>query len=93
MVDWLKIFIIYSVSIKFFTFLAFAIDKRKSRRNEWRISESTLLFLSLIGGALGAFIAMKLYRHKTQKSKFTIGIPVLLILNLFVDVFLIKQLA
>jgi uncharacterized membrane protein YsdA (DUF1294 family)/cold shock CspA family protein len=54
------------------TFLAYAHDKSAARKDQWRISESTLHVLSLIGGWPGAFVAQKLLRHKSKKQSFRI---------------------
>lgn len=58
------------------------IDKRNSINKSWRISEKTLLFIGLFGGALGGFIGMKLFRHKTKHLSFKIGYSVSLILHI-----------
>lgn len=59
----------------------FGIDKRRAIKNKWRISEATLLLVALVGGGVGALAGMKLFRHKTQKAKFFVGVPVCITLN------------
>lgn len=59
-----------------FTFFLFYVDKRRAIKNKSRISERTLLVLSFIGGGIGAWIGMRWFRHKTQKLKFKIGLPI-----------------
>lgn len=71
----------YSITINIAGFLLFAIDKRKAQKNKYRISESCLLFVSFIGGALGSILAMGILKHKNNKMKFAIGLPMLLIFN------------
>lgn len=61
---------IYFLSINIIAFLLCLIDKRKAIKNKYRIPESTLLLISLIGGCFGMLVSMKLYHHKTQKLKF-----------------------
>ena len=61
-------------------FIVFAADKNTARKNSWRISERTLLFLGMLG-PFGAFGAMKVFRHKTQKIKFYL-IPLFAILQI-----------
>ena len=72
----------YLIIINIINFILFGIDKRKAKKNKWRIPESTLLGLSFLGGALGALIGMRFFRHKTKKKKFTIGMPILLLINI-----------
>ncbi|MBO5018969.1 MAG: DUF1294 domain-containing protein [Alistipes sp.] len=69
---------IYLTAITLITFIAFAIDKSKSKSKSRRIPELTLLIMSAIGGSLGALLAMHFVRHKTQHAKFKYGIPAML---------------
>ncbi len=62
-------------------------DKRKARRGEWRIRESTLLFLAAIGGSLSMYLSMRLIHHKTKHLKFMLGIPILFFLQLLLGAF------
>ena len=66
------------------TFAAFALDKRKAKKDLWRTPEKTLLLLSLAFGWPGGMLAMKLVRHKTRTKKFTIGMPLIAGLHLVV---------
>ena len=68
----------YIAVINLVTFIAFAIDKSKSKSNSRRIPERTLLIISALGGSLGAMLAMHFIRHKTQHAKFKYGIPAML---------------
>lgn len=63
-------------------FLLMGYDKNQARRGRWRIREATFFFIGLIGGSLGLFLAMRVYRHKTKHLSFAIGIPLMLIINL-----------
>lgn len=71
----------YWLIINIVTFCAFALDKYRAVRGLWRISEATLLGLSLGGGALGGCVAMYLFRHKTRKARFAIGLPLMTALH------------
>ena len=75
----MRAFFIYLIVINFLTFLIFGIDKWKARRGKWRIPEGTLIWMSIIGGSIGALMGMYLFRHKTQKRKFNLGIPAILL--------------
>lgn len=66
------------------TFTAFALDKRRARRGEWRIPEKTLLTLALCCGWPGALLAMKLVRHKTKTRTFTLGVPAIAVLHVVI---------
>ena len=70
---------IYLIVINILTFLIFGIDKWKARRGRWRIPEGTLIWMSIIGGSFGALLGMYLFHHKTQKRKFSLGIPAILL--------------
>ena len=62
----------YLLIINVITFICYAVDKFNAINKKSRISEVTLFFLGLIGGFLGALIAMIVFRHKTRKIKFWI---------------------
>ena len=59
------IYLGYIFILSLFTFIAYWLDKKKAQKGAWRIKEATLLLMSFIGGALGGFLAMKKFRHKT----------------------------
>ena len=80
---------IYLVAINLAGFIAFGIDKSKARRNKWRIPEATLFLFAIFGGSIGCLAAMHIFRHKTQKSTFYIGIPAILGVQLLVILYLI----
>lgn len=63
-------------------FLIYIADKRKARRGRWRIAESTLLWLALLGGSAGALAGIYLVRHKSRKPRFALGVPLLLAVHL-----------
>ena len=62
----------YLLLINLVAFAVFLIDKRQARRGGYRLSERALLGLSLLGGSLGAFAAMRIARHKTSKLSFRV---------------------
>ena len=77
-------FVIYIVIINIIGFLAMYIDKQKAKRGSWRIPENTLFIITAIGGGRGTSAGMYLFRHKTKKWTFKIGLPVLLILDILI---------
>ena len=70
------------VLINIAAFCFFGIDKRKARRGHWRMSENTLLLSAVLGGSLGALAGMRVFHHKTRHRKFTITVPILLVLQI-----------
>ncbi len=72
----------YLLAINIVTFIIFAADKSKAKRRARRIKESTLFILSILGGSIGALLAMYIFRHKTKKPAFVFGMPLLLFAQL-----------
>jgi uncharacterized membrane protein YsdA (DUF1294 family) len=72
---------IYLAIINVFAYTLMSYDKSLARRGGRRIRERTLLLAAAVGGSLGALIAMRSHRHKTQHAAFSFGIPVLLIVH------------
>ena len=87
----LKNIIIYLVVINIVGFLAMFIDKEKAKRGAWRIPEKTLFLLTILGGGIGTITGMYLFRHKTKKLKFTVGLPVILITEVALIVYWITR--
>ena len=84
----MKVIIIYLLIINLITFFMFGIDKWKAKRNAWRIPEKTLLIGAVLGGTIGAFAGMEVFHHKTKHMKFTVGIPVILVLQVVLIYFI-----
>ena len=74
--------ILYFVIVNILTFLLFAVDKFRAVRRGWRIRESVLFGISLVGGALGGLLSMFVFRHKTKKSLFEYGMPIAVVLHI-----------
>jgi len=68
---------LYYLLISLLGFFAMLLDKKKSVKGKWRIKETTLMLLALLGGALGVFAGMILFRHKIKKTLFYLGVPVI----------------
>ena len=61
------------------TFTVYGADKAKARRGAWRVPEKTLFLLPLLGGSVGALLGMLVFRHKTKHWYFVWGIPLILL--------------
>ncbi len=60
------------------------VDKVKAIKHQWRVQEKTLIGIALIGGSIGSYLGMHIFRHKTKHPKFYIGIPAILIIELII---------
>lgn len=85
--------LIYVLVMSLIAFAAFGIDKLKAKTNAWRIPERTLFILALLGGGIGAFLGMKVFRHKTRHQQFVIGIPAIMVIQLIIIGFVIWKTA
>ena len=81
----------YLLAVNIATFFLYGIDKYKAKKNKWRISEATLLLMAVIGGSIGAWIGMRLWHHKTMHKKFKYGIPVIIIFQVALAVYLLTN--
>lgn len=77
-----EVVLIYLLIVNAIGFLLMTVDKYKAKKNLWRIPESTLMTVALIGGSIGSLVGMYTVRHKTKHLKFTVGIPVILVLQI-----------
>ena len=80
---------LYLLVINLLGFLVMLIDKKKAEKGRWRISEHTLFVFTWLGGGIGTIAGMYLFRHKTKKLKFTIGMPVILVLEIIFLIYMI----
>ena len=85
-----KILMIYLGIINVITFLAFAIDKLHAIKGKRRIRIITLLGLAFVGGSLGALLGMYTLRHKTKVDYFTVGVPLIMIMQAVVVFFVMN---
>ena len=83
--------IYYLIVINIVTFLVYGIDKWKAKKSLWRIRETSLLMLAILGGSIGAWLGMKVWHHKTLHKKFRYGIPAIIIIQLAITGYLLKQ--
>lgn len=75
--------IFYYLFVNILTFILYGMDKRKARRHEWRISERTLLTFAFLGGGIGAYLGMVIFRHKTKHRSFRFLVPLAILIHLF----------
>lgn len=87
----MRVLFYYLLGINLLTFLVYGLDKRKARRGKWRIPEATLLLLAVFGGSIGALLGMSVFRHKTKHKKFLIGLPLILIAQVALAVFILTK--
>ncbi|MDD3339748.1 MAG: DUF1294 domain-containing protein [Lachnospiraceae bacterium] len=71
---------IYLIVVNLAAFSMYGIDKQKAIRHQWRISEAALIGVAVLGGGIGAFLGMRIFRHKTKHVKFVLGVPVCILL-------------
>jgi len=83
--------IYYLLAVNVLTFIVYGVDKWKARSGRWRVPETTLLGLAALGGSVGAWLAMQLFRHKTQKKKFRYGVPALFVLQVAAVLFYLNM--
>ena len=83
--------ICFLLAINIATFLLYGIDKYKAKKSKWRISEATLLTMAAIGGSIGAWAGMRLWHHKTMHKKFKYGIPLIIIMQIALVVYLLTN--
>ncbi len=85
-----NIILIYLLSLNIISFVIFGIDKWKAKNNKWRISENLLILISFIGGATGSLMGMVVFKHKLSKKKFYIGVPVFIVLNWIILIYMVN---
>lgn len=78
----MRLLTIYLILINALGLVLMYLDKQYARKKMWRIPERTLMAAAALGGSLGSLLGMYLFRHKTKHRKFTIGVPLLLVLHL-----------
>ena len=83
----IKNIILYLLVVNIIGFLMMGIDKWKAKNNAWRIPENSLFSIAVLGGGIGAIIGMYTFRHKTQKLKFTVGMPAIVILEIILLIY------
>ncbi|AGL03104.1 DUF1294 domain-containing protein [Desulfoscipio gibsoniae] len=78
---------IYLLVINIMEFSLFGLDKHRARRRLHRIPKKTLFIVALAGGTAGALAGIYFWRHKTKHLKFTVGIPVIMLVQILLYIF------
>lgn len=86
----MKPLLVYLFIINAVGFAVMLADKYKAKKNLWRIPEATLLGIAIVGGSIGVYAGMRLFRHKTLHPKFSIGVPIILAIQIILCVFTIR---
>lgn len=86
--SWGTVLLVWLAAINLVTFAVYGIDKAKAKRGAWRVPEKTLFLLPLLGGSLGALLGMRVFHHKTKHWYFVWGIPLILLAQIALAVWL-----
>ncbi len=73
--------IAYFIIVNITGFALMGMDKRKAIKHAFRIPESTLFIVALIGGSIGSIVGMYTFRHKTRHWYFVYGMPFILVVQ------------
>ena len=87
----MRLFTIFLLLINAAAFLLMLVDKYKARKKLWRIPEATLFTAAAMGGSIGCLMGMYAVRHKTRHLHFTLGIPLILVLQLVLVAYLLLR--
>lgn len=87
----MKILLVYFLIINAAGFILMLADKLKAKHGAWRVPEKTLMGVAVMGGSIGSLLGMYAFRHKTKHLKFTVGIPVILALQIMLGIFLASK--
>lgn len=84
-------FVCYILIINILGLTLMKCDKQKAIKGTYRISEKTFFIISFLLGGIGIYLGMYLFRHKTKHVKFTVGIPITIILNIICIYYIISH--
>ena len=87
----MKYLLIYLLLINALGFVLMLVDKWKARKKRWRIPESTLMWIAALGGSIGSLLGMYTVRHKTKHLKFIVGIPLILVAQIFGAIYFLNR--
>ncbi|GBF34598.1 hypothetical protein DCCM_3717 [Desulfocucumis palustris] len=73
--------IYYIIAVNIAGVLSMGLDKMKARAGAWRIPENSLMLIALAGGSPGIYAGLKIFRHKTRHLKFSVGVPIIFLIQ------------
>lgn len=82
--DVITILLIYFAAMNIIGLCLMGLDKYKAKKHLWRIPESTLFIIAIIGGSIGSIIGMYAFRHKTRQWYFVYGLPFILFVQIII---------
>ena len=88
-----QLFGLYLLLVNLCAFLCMGIDKRRAKKDRWRISEKTLFLPVILGGGLGGILGMRLFHHKTRHWYFRFGFPAIFLIESALLLFLLWKFA
>ena len=88
----IKYALLWLAVISLFAIIITAVDKRKARRGDWRVSEAALMTVSALGGSVAMLVTMLVIRHKTKHIKFMLGIPIFILFQVIAVVYALTRL-
>lgn len=80
---------IYLLIINLTGFILMGMDKRRAKKDKWRIPEKTLFLTAILGGSIGSIAGMHILRHKTKHTTFVIGMPCILVIQIALVIFIL----
>lgn len=86
-----KLILIYLILVNLLGFFIMGNDKRRAKKQLWRIPEKNLFLIALIGGSLGTNLGMKFFRHKTKHWYFIVEMPLIFVLQVGLGAWLLRR--
>ncbi|WP_342756808.1 DUF1294 domain-containing protein [Kineothrix sedimenti] len=80
--DVITVLLVYFAAVNITGLCLMGLDKYKAKKQAWRIPESTLFIMAIIGGSIGCILGMYAFRHKTRHWYFVYGMPAILLLQI-----------
>lgn len=84
----MKYLLLYLLIVNLFSAILTVVDKKRAEKNKWRISENSLIFTAVLGGAVAEYITMKVIHHKTLHKKFMTGLPVIIVFQFILIIYI-----